>query len=139
MTTKKSNTFIVLVLMILALTSCMEKKTSNAIDTFKYWAGTKPPTDLELLSGQYWQSSHWTKEYILFLKFKPSNNWWNEFLKQNALYKDSSDRLVPDNAPIWFNPSFNSVLYRREIDFDQGSRYFRDSITGICYIYEIQL
>jgi hypothetical protein len=23
--------------------------------------------------------------------------------------------------------------------FDQGSRYFRDTLTGVCYIYEIRL
>lgn len=139
MTTKRPHIFIVLLLTIFALTSCMETKTSNAKDTFKYWAGANPTADLELLNGQYWQSAHWTKEYIMYLKFKPTNIWWDEFLNQNLISVDKDNWTIPSDAPTWFKPSENSVRYGGGDDFDQGSRYFRDTKTGICYIYEIQL
>ena len=139
MTTKRPHIIFILLLTILVLTSCTETKTSNAKDTYKYWAGTNPPVDLELLNGQYWQSPHWTKEYIMYLKFKPTNNWWNEFLKQNSISKDKGNWTFPSDAPIWFKPSDNSIRYRGAADFDQGSRFFRDSLSGLCYIYEIQL
>jgi hypothetical protein len=139
MTTKKSHIFVALLLTIYTLTSCTETKTSDAKDTYKYWAGTNPPADLELLNGQYWGSSHWSKEYKMYLKFKPTNIWWDEFLKQNSISKDNGNWTVPSDAPFWFKPSDNSVRFRGSSDFDQGSRFFRDSISGICYIYEIQL
>ena len=65
MTTQRPHIFITLLLTIFVLTSCMETKTSDAKDTYKYWAGTNPPSDIELMKGQYWQSAHWTKEYIM--------------------------------------------------------------------------
>jgi hypothetical protein len=131
--------FIVLMLTISGLTSCTETKTSNAKDTYKYWAGTDASSDIELIDGQYWQSSHWTKEYIMYLKFKPTKVWWDEFLKQNSISADKDGWTIPSDAPTWFKPSDNSVRYGGGDDFDQGSRYFIDTTTSICYIYEIQL
>jgi len=139
MTKLKSHIFIALLLTIYTLTSCTETKTSDAKDTYKYWAGTNPPDDIELLNGQYWESPHWSKEYIMYLKLKPTNIWWDEFLRQNSISKDNGNWTVPNDAPIWFKPSDNSVRLRSSSDFDQGSRFFRDSLSGICYIYEIQL
>ena len=135
MTIKRPHILITLLLTV----SCMEKKTSDANDTYKYWAGTNAPPDFELINGQYWQSAHWTKEYILYLKFKPTEEWWTEFLKQNYISADKDEWTMPSDAPTWFKPTANSVRYGGGDDFHQGSRYFRDTITGICYIYEIQL
>jgi len=132
-------TTFLLLLTIFLLTSCSEKKTENPEETYKYWAGTNPPTNLELLNGEYWQSAHWTKEYIMYLKFKPTKDWWEDFLKQNFITIDKQDWTMPSDAPSWFNPSVNSVRYGGSGDFDQGSRYFYDATTGISYIYEIQL
>ena len=58
------------ILTILSLSSCSEINTTNPAETYKYWSGTSTFSDLELLNGQYWQSSHWTREYIMYLKFK---------------------------------------------------------------------
>lgn len=132
------HTFIIL-LTIFALTGCHEKKTDDALETFKHWAGTKPPDDLELLEGRYWQSAHWTKEYIMYLKLKPSKKWWDEFLKQNHIPEYKDEWTIPTDAPSWFKPTDKSIRYGVKDDLDLGSIYFRDTITGICYIYEIQL
>ncbi len=121
------------------LTSCVETNTSDPINAYKYWAGTDSPEDLRVLKGQYWQSAHWTKEYILYLELKPTDDWWDEFLKQNCKSVDTDKWTKPRDAPTWFNPSSNSIRYGGCDDFDQGSRYIRDTLTGVCYIYEIQL
>jgi hypothetical protein len=121
------------------LTSCSEIKTTNPQETYKYWAGTNPPANIEVFNGQYWRSAHWTLEYIMYLEFKPTEIWWNEFLKQNNIVEDKNKWITPTDAPDWFKPSDSFIRYRIESDFDQGSRYFRDKLTGICYIYEIQL
>ena len=139
MTTKSPHIFILVSLTFLVLTSCMETKTSDAKDTYKYWAGTNATADIELMHGQYWQSPHFTKEYIMYLKFKPTKEWWDQFLKQNSISEDKDSWTVPNDAPSWFKPSNKSMRYGGGNDFDQGSRYFRDTITGISYIYEIQL
>jgi len=131
--------FILALLTTFLLTSCSELKTTNPKETYKYWAGTNPSADIELINGQYWRSAHWTLEYIMYLEFKPTEIWWNEFLKQNNIVEDKVKWIIPTDAPNWFKPSDSSVRYRIERDFDQGSRYFRDKLTGICYIYEIQL
>ena len=126
-------------LLAIILTSCSEIKTDNPQETYKYWSGTNSPSDLKLLNGQYWQSAHWTKEYIMYLELKPSDKWWSDFLEQNYISVDNGDWTIPDDAPTWFKPSENSIRYGGDSDFDQGSRYFKDTLTGVCYIYEIQL
>lgn len=138
MTATKRYTLIALAFIIFTLTSCSETQTSDAKKTFKYWAGTNPPSDIEILNGQYWQSGHWTKEYIMYLKLKPSKTWWNEFINQNSLTVDTTKWTKPDDAPSWFEPTENSKQYG-QLGFSQGSRYFQDTSTGVCYIYEIQL
>ena len=127
------------ILTILSLSSCSEINTTNPTETYKYWSGTNSPSNLELLNGQYWQSSHWTREYIMYLEFKPSDKWWKEFLEQNHISTDKGDWTKPIDAPTWFKPSGNSVRFGGNSDFDQGARYFKDTLTGVCFIYEIQL
>ncbi len=120
------------------LTSCSEVRTDDPINSYKYWAGTKPPKDLEIIQAKYWQSAHWTKEYILYLKLKPTEEWWSELVKQNNLIKDTGQWTIPTDSPEWFRLPDNVTLYRPENDFYQ-SRFFRDNQTGECYIYDIQL
>jgi hypothetical protein len=120
------------------LTGCSEIRTDNPIDAYKYWAGTKPPKDLEIVQASYWQSAHWTKEYILYLKLKPTYEWWNELVKQNNLIKDTEQWTIPTDSPTWFRLPENVTLYRPENDF-YNSRFFLDNQTGECYIYDIQM
>jgi hypothetical protein len=131
-----------LVIILLALflnTSCSEIKTNDPEIIYKYWSGSTPPTELQLLKGQYWQSAHWTKEYIMFLKLNPTIKWWNEFIEINQLQLDNEKWTKPNDAPNWFNPNERSIMYCRSGNFDQGSKYFIDTLTNECYIYEIQL
>lgn len=130
--------FLTLLVITSFVTSCSEKKSIDAKDTFKYWAGTNAPDDIELINGQYWQSSYWTKEYIMYLKFKPTKKWWDEFIKQNKLSSDTTKWAKPTDAPTWFKPTDKSLQFG-QTGFSEGSRYFCDTITRICYIYEIQL
>ena len=44
---------------------------------------------------------------------------------------------VVENAPEWFTPSNKLVMYSRHIASDQ-SRFFKDTISGGIYVYEIQ-
>jgi len=117
----------------------MEKNTTDAEEAYMYWAGTKPPADVQVEKGQYWQSSHFTKEYIMYLKLKSTTQWWKLFVEQNNQEVKTDLWIRPDDTPAWFNPSKHCIQYGNNDDFDQGSRFFRDTLTGECYIYEIQL
>jgi hypothetical protein len=127
-----------ILLILTSLISCSEIKTTDQEEVYKYWSGSATPADLELLEGQFWQSSHWAREYIMFLKLKPTEEWWVAFLDQNQLQIDDQ-WIRPSNAPEWFTPTAESVMYSSGDTFDQGSRYFKDTLTNECYIYEIQL
>lgn len=130
---------VIIFTIIFSTWSCSEIKTTDADTTFKYWSGTSPADDLNILKGQYWQSGHWSSEYIMFLKLKPSGKWWYEFKEQNQISVDQTDWTLPNDAPTWFVPSENSVRFIKNQEIDQGSRYLRDTLTGTIYIYEIQL
>ncbi len=121
------------------LTSCIEINSTHPNESFTHWAGFTPSDSLEVLEGAYWQSAHWTKEYIVYLKLKPSKKWWNDFIQSNALSRTREKWQAPDDAPTWFTPNKQSIMYNSGEEFSFGSRYFRDSLTGECYIYEIQL
>lgn len=126
-------------ILVILFARCSEIKTDNAVKTYRYWAGSNVTKEIGLLNGQYWQSSHWTKEYIVYLKLKSTKQWLNSFIKQNQLVIDKRNWTKPDDAPDWFDPSDNLIRYSDGKDFDQGTRYIYDSKSGICYIYEIQL
>lgn len=128
-----------LLIILLLLAGCGGIDTTDPKEAYEYWTGTKPPSGLNVIQGCYWQSAHWTKEYILYLKLKPTEKWWKEFVEQNQLQIDHKDWTKPSDAPPWFNPTENTVRYSYGDSVDQGSRYFQDTLTGECYIYEIQL
>ena len=112
-----------------------EKKTSDeritdANEVYLHWAGTNPPVELHVEKGQYWQSGHFSNEYIMYLKLKPTSEWWQLFIKQNKLEAKNDAWYQHEDTPAWFTPSMHSLQYGTESDFDQGSRYFRDTLTN---------
>lgn len=129
--------FTTIILISVLLTSCSQIRTDDPIDSYEYWAGTIPTDDVKVLKGQYWQSGHWTKEYILYLKIKPTDRWWDEFVEQNQLQVDNEAWSTPSGSPTWFQLTDKIETYKPADDFSD-SRYFRDKVTGECYLYEIQ-
>ena len=128
---------ILLIFTLISLVSCTEKNTNDPIATYKLWAG-EAPKDVQVINGKYWQSSHWTKEYIMYLELKASPLWMNEFIKQNNLVESKERMAIPFDAPVWFKPndSFKSL---KQSEYGQGSAYFEDTLNGKMFIYEIQL
>ena len=123
------------ILLSFLFTSCSEVNTTNADKAYKYWTGTNPPADLKLLNAQYWQSPHWTKEYIIYLKLKTTTEWWNQYIKENRMTIDTISWTKPSDAPNWFQPSNNCIKY----NLSPSTGYFRDTINDDSYIYEMQL
>ncbi len=119
------------------LFNCFSVETSNPEKAYKYWAGENPSEEIELVKGEYYQSPHFTLEYEFFLKFKPTDKWWNAFIQQNKLEKviNNSDWFRLDNFPKWFQLNSNYLVYGKNDPYDR-SRYFVDYESGVCYIYE---
>lgn len=128
----------VLLLSVLFI-SCTETLTTNASDAYIYWSGAKATTDITVDKGQYWQSAHFTREYIVYLKLKTTDKWWQSFIEQNKLEIKKYSWNRQEDTPQWFKPLKGFQQYGTKSGFDQGSSYFRDPLTGESYIYEIQL
>ena len=126
-----------MVLFSLLLAGCSEVNTTDPVESYTYWAGARPPKDLKVIKAKYWESAHWTKEYILYLKIKPTNEWWDEFIKQNNLSKYNDRWAMPTDSPEWFKMPDDATLYVPEGGFSD-SRFFRDNLTGECYTYDLQ-
>jgi hypothetical protein len=131
----------ILVIGILAaccFTSCSEKKTNDPIKSYKYWSGSEPPSNVKVIHGKYWQSAHWTKEYILYMELQAPRFWIDQFIIQNNLVKDSNDPALPSDAPNWFKPNKNSQVFKQK-GYSEGSLVFEDTAADRMFLYEIQL
>lgn len=126
------------VCIVISMVSCMEKNTNDPIETYKYWAGELPPKEVDVIHGRYWQSSHWSKEYIMYMDVKTPQAWRSQFIKQNNLVETTDQYGLPSDAPDWFKPtkSFRAFVPAGP---GQGSVYYEDTLTGRMLIYEIQL
>jgi hypothetical protein len=120
-----------------SLTSCMEKNTTDAIEAYNLWGG-EVPKEVEVINGNYWQSAHFTKEYIMSLELKASPLWRKELIKQNNLVETKERTSIPSKAPTWFKPTESFKAFTQS-GFSQGSVYFEDTVSGRMFIYEIQL
>jgi len=131
----RNNTIIICLFFF--LTACFSSSSSDGEETFEYWYGAESPDDINVINGQYYQSPHFTLEYELFLEFKSSEKWWREFIEQNQLELDrqNDDWKGLADFPVWFAPKSNFLIYSRNDRFDR-SRYFFNSETGLCFIYE---
>ena len=118
--------------------SCSEKRSTNAEECYRLWSGMKPPKEIKILNGSYWESAHFTKEYILFLELQATDEWRKLFKKENKLVPTEETWVKPANLPKWFVPTPSAKLWKLNDDYSE-SRYFEDTSTGKFYLYEIQL
>lgn len=126
---------ILLVTLFFLLLGCIGEQTNNPGKVFKYWAGLSAPDGVQPVNGDYWESPHWTKEYILFLEIKASRKWINEYLVENQITDTSEEFSIPQDAPDWFKPDSTFVMFGNGFT----STYYVDSKNNRLFIYEIQL
>ena len=124
-----------------------EMKTHDARKTYRHWAGKRPPADMEVLAGQFYGAYPLflpvLVEHTAYLKLKPSQAWWDQFVKQKKLVQVEDSSFDNQYAPAWFQPSNNSIHYRTQFHLDSKMwrpyLYFRDPETGIVYIFDWSL
>jgi hypothetical protein len=74
----------------------------------------------------------------MYLELYAPQNWIKEYVKQNALIKDTTGTSLPKDKPHWFTPNKDySVLKPQE--GSESSLYFEDTLNGHMFIYEVQL
>lgn len=118
--------------------SCSEKRSDVANECYKLWAGERVPKEVKAINGLYWESSHWSKEFIVFLEIIASKEWRKQFIEQNKMILATDLWIRPDDIPDWFKPSDSFRQWILSND-KQGSRCFEDSVSGKVFIYQIQL
>lgn len=128
---------LIILLFATILTSCFPVHTTDAEEAFEYWAGYNVPNDFEIIEGEYYKSPHFTYEFEVFLKMKPTEEWWMKLIEQYKLTEDYQQWTPPDKKPKWFKPADKMTMYSRHDIVDQ-SRFFYDKSTGQVYIYEVQ-
>jgi hypothetical protein len=129
-----------LVLMVagfVLLGGCIEHKSEDPIECYRLWSGEEPPSDVKVLNAKYWQSPHWTKEYILYMELTAPSKWRKEFIKENHLTLDSNEWMPPSDIPHWFLPTTNYLQWK--LYQSDESSIFEDTVTGKMFLYEIQL
>jgi hypothetical protein len=126
------------VLFLVLVLGCSEKKSTDAEECYRLWSGMKSPKEIKVLKGSYWQSAHFTKEYIVFLEIQVSDRWAKQFITENKLIATGGNWSEPGNLPEWFKPPQLSKQWKLP-DVSTDSRYFEDTITGRFFLYETQL
>lgn len=130
--------YVQFLLILSTISGCIEKKTQTPIEAYTFWSGQTPPKDVKVLHGSYWQSSHWSKEYITYLHLKASRNWRKEFIKRNHLIETNNTTVLPSDAPQWFKADKHYRVWANS-ESSQGSVYYEDTLKWNFLIYEIQL
>lgn len=98
------NRIILYLVILVAISSCMEKNTNNPERAYRYWLGEAPPKEVKVLKAKYWERAHWSKEYEVFIELKASAEWRAAVINQNNFRQDSVYD-VPGGAPSWFVPN----------------------------------
>lgn len=129
------------------ITGCSEVSSENPKEVFELWTGSELPKEIQLKNVKYWQSAHWTKEYEVYAEIKSTENWWNDFKKNNQLndYKTNFNNDIEEKfyknkhkaiieQPVWFNPDKSSQIYIKG-----GSDFFWNPKTKTLFVHEMQL
>ncbi len=116
----------------------MEKNSEDPQEAYRLWSYEKPPKGINVIRGKYWQSSQFTKEYIVYLELNAPTYWRKEFIRRNNLIPNTIPVQLPGEAPSWFQPSKGYKVWVPS-DFSQGSKYYEDTTSGHMFFYEIQL
>lgn len=89
-----------------------------------------PPADVSIVHSYYWESDHFTHEYIYFFEVKASQEWQDVFLKEQKVepvaptnawsfrhshnYDDTPEWFAPDpveNYDVWDKPKYHGSIW----------------------------
>ena len=92
--------------------------------------GQDPPVGVSVVHSYYWESDHFTHEYIYFFEVKASQEWKEAFLKERKVepvapskawsfryshnYDDTPEWFAPDsveNYNVWDRPKYHGSIW----------------------------
>ena len=114
-------------------------ETDDPEEAFQYWSNSKVPEEIEVLEGYYYKSPHFTYEFEVFLKIKAEDAWVDELIERSNMSVDTvgNDWSGFTQLPAWFKPGKEASCYALDQhDIFDRTRIFKNSSTGICYIYD---
>ena len=131
----------IFLIQLIIFSGCSEKDVRNLKEAYSYWIKSDMNSKVEVVNGKYWESSHFSHEYIIYLELKIDSYWWTKFSKENELVIDTyqNESFYNNDFPKWFKPSKEFVAYKSNTDSDQESMYFYNKKTQSVFIYKIQL
>ena len=109
-----------------------DRHHTDALETYRYWAGHDPEEGMQVLHGEYWASSHWSKEYTLYMELRFDGA--EDFVFANKFQRSKEWVNVPAGSPEWFAPRKHYQVWTGEL----GSVYYLDPKRGHLYMYEVQ-
>lgn len=121
--------------------SCLGLTTNSQDKAFEYWSNIPLiNTEVEIIHGKYWQSSHFILEYEAMFKMVASKEWIGELIEFNCLkpYLGEFTPFNRDNTPDWFTPPVEYKIYsdtEKYPHFYLWTQYDGDTI----YIYNYQI
>jgi hypothetical protein len=129
--------YLLLLFTIMIVVGCKRQSTNDAATCYEYWAGEKPTTEVQVIHGLYGPTSHWTKDYTIYLQLNASSRWCSEMMRKNYLIP-ATEYTIPDDAPSWFRPGKKCRIWKPS-GLDQSSFYLNDVESGNIFIYEVAL
>jgi len=117
---------------------CLEIQTNKPSKAYENWANQVPPENVEVINGKYWQSAHWTLEYMAYLEIKTDSVWVNKLLENSKYVVSEKAIRFSSDKPEWFNPPKSYQVYvsdRRNID----SAFFVSTDKRHIFIFDIQI
>lgn len=120
---------------------CYSIETDDPTEAYEYWSKSRVPKEIKILDGNYYKSPHFTYEYEVFLKIEAEEMWIDEMIVQNKMSLDTigEDWSRFTQLPNWFKPDEDAEIYAIDPhDAFNRTRVFKNSKTGICYIYDTQ-
>jgi hypothetical protein len=114
---------------------CFEKNTDDAKKAYKYWSGEKPPPNLRVINGHYWESAHWSTECVLYLEINAPQQWIEELMRTQNLEpsEENIHEMLYDNKPLWFKPNSRFKIYSPKGGL-QNFTLYKDSTSGHIFI-----
>ncbi|WP_299121455.1 hypothetical protein [uncultured Tenacibaculum sp.] len=121
-------------------------ETYDAEKAYDYWENGNINEEVEIVNGQFWKSDHWTYEYAVFLKLKPSKKWKKKFFKIYKTKKNKIGKYNPKNQehstlylewfekPDWFFPTSEFEVFK-----GYGGNYYWNEKDNVLLFFEMQL
>ena len=144
MTNMKNKQLLIFFLSI-TIFNCSSGTFENDPNTWAKVFNQKKPGNVEILNSRFWKSAHWSYEYEVFIEFKASKEFIDDyFIKYDSLISPDEDNyhLLDDfffDKPKWFQPK-EYKDYQIWISNDKwnDTKLFINKNSGVVYFHHSQ-